>query len=782
MLALLRPRCSLTSIPLRQIRSIRSSPRKIPVYLRRQWTPTLYRPPGTLRLPTETDNSRYAASSDASRTEERIRLRDEKALSVRIKRLDSAQRRSIRNLVRLLHLADERTSPDFSLNTQLWKAYLAATRLTPEISHRIPKRAWDILWNAQHADPYNRKRRLPVLEHDLRSVGVTTAGQRVQYLQDLFLKGEEEEALNSWERDHNQSCNLLRHDYRPEHLEIGAKLHSLAGNTERARQLMEELFNIYPEWNASVMMSVFRAHTSSGLEENYDVAKDIYLKIRGQMGLDTTIETLDACLVGFLEARSLRHAKQVFRDMCKDGYLDTSGNGRKVKEVLKRLNQLYRLGTDISKMTSIALDAISVLPVPFHGHVFSDWMKCAVVEKAPEAAAQILDMMLQRGCAPEAFHFNMLLRALLRTGDTSKILQAENIGWRMVEKARLEAITADRITDGAAQDIARKFNDRDVVNEKSQHVAPPEANITIAVPSASITTFSIIMQHHAKSLQWEHVDYLARQLREAGIAPNTSIMNVIIDSKCRQGRFGEAWMVYKSLTDNSDTQNNLFPDGKTIRSLWKVLRFALSGNIQTTPESSNLPTPRALLAETVHWWKMCRGRYDAERFLQGLAGADHGAIMGLMMHCFSYTRDLPGCLVALHVFRHKFDIFPNDKAFDIMKRQMAWVDMRNESEAVRTQLALNKMNKRNTQSVENLFQHLLEQRMKRMNINSNQELNFSDEELGDISLNLLSELVRAVMKRAYPPATIEAMINVAKDEVGVPDMATGDLNASQVVV
>jgi pentatricopeptide repeat protein len=776
MLALFRPRRLLASVPLRQTRSIRSTPREIPTYLKR-WDPTLHKPPRSPPLPAEANNPQNVVPDDVVRVDKRTwqqkRLRDKKLVHIPFKNRSPDQIHSVRNLIRLLHLTQAGASPDFSLSTQLWNAYCAATKLDSDLSLRIPERAWDVLWNAQNVHGYSRKKRLPRLEHDLSSVGVTTVGQRVQSLEDLFLEGKEEEALKAWEGDHSQPARVLRQDYKPEHLEMGVKLHALAGNTDRARQVMKELFELYPNSSPSIMMSVFRAHTSSGVEEKHDVAKEIYIEMRERMGASFTVETYDACLIGFLEARCLQHAKQVFRDMCKDGHLATSGDAGSVEEVLKRLHLLYRLGTDISKMTSIVLDAISILPVSYHGHIFGSWMKCAVIENAPEAAAQILDMMFQRGFKPEVFHFNLLLRALLRTKETSKILQAENIGWRMVERAKLEVIETDRIPHGPARYIESKLNNNDLAMEGPKHAMAPEAGATMAVPNASVTTFGIIMQHHAKNSQWEHVDYLARQLNEAGLTPNTVIMNVLIDSKCRQGRFSEAWMIYKSLTDNPDAQN-VFPNGKTIRSLWKMLRFALGEQTQTTPEYSSLPTPRALLAETVRWWEMCRSRYDAERFRQGLAAADHGAIMGLMMHCFSYKGDLPGCLVALHVLRHKFDILPNDKTFDIIKRQMAWVDLRNETESVRLQFTLSGAHKRNTQYVEALFQKLLEQRMKSMDVGSDIESSFSHEELGDIGLNLFSELVRAFMKKTYEPATVEAMIDAVKDEVGVPDMKTGD--------
>jgi len=590
----------------------------------------------------------------------------------------------------------------------------------------------------------------------------------VRYLEDLFSTGKEEDALRVWEDDHSRPVPVLRQAHTPEHLEVGVRLHALAGNTDRARQVMKELFEVYPNSNPSIIMSVFRAHTRSETKEKHDVANELYLEMKERMGTDFTLETYDACLVGFIEARCLQHAKQVFRDMCKNGRLSTSGDVQSIGEVLERLHLLYRLGTDISKMTSIILDVISTLPESYHGHVFSSWMQSAVIEKAPEAAAQILDMMFQRGLQSETFHFNMLLRALLRSGESSKILEAENIGWRMVERAKLEAIEADYIPNGPARYIERQFKNNELATGGSQRAVASEASATIAVPRASKSTFGIIMQHHADNLQWEHVDYLARQLKEAGVRPNTLIMNVIIDSRCKQGRFSEAWTTYRSLCDKRGARN-LFPDGRTMRLLWKTLRIALSEQREASSEPSGLPTPRALLAETVRWWDMCRGRHDAERFLQGLAGKDHGAIMGLMMHCFSFVGDLPGSFVAVHVLRHKFKIIPVDKTFDIIQRQMVWKDLRNETDAVRAQWVPSGAHARRTRYVEALFQDLLEQRSKMMNAGNDTESNLSQEELGDIRLNFLAEFVKVFMEGTYEPAIVEAMIDAVKNEVGVPD-------------
>jgi hypothetical protein len=429
---------------------------------------------------------------------------------------------------------------------------------------------------------------------------------------------------------------------------------------------------------------------------------------------------------------------------------------------------LYRLGTDISTMSSIALDAIAILPETYYGHLFGDWMKSAVVQKAPEAAAQILDMMFRQGYTPETYHFNMLLKALIRTKESPNVLKAENIGWGMIDEARKAQKTKLRPTSSH--------------ENTNREAASTTENIQAArrLPVADVTTFALIMNHHAKSLQWEHVDYLSRQLKETSVTPNATIMNVLIDNKTRQGAYTEAWSIYKQLTNppKDGSSTGVFPTGASIRYLWKMLRLALGDH--ATRHDPNLPKPRELLKEMVEWWTLCRGRYDAERFRIGLAAADHGAISRLVLHCFSYTQDLAGSLVTLHVLRHKFNIFPSEEDVVILQRQMAWVDMSRESESSRLQYFHSRSNKHNSERIIKIYQILLRRRLERLNLSQEEVEALTEEQIGDMGLNLLSEFTRVVMKRVYPEDVVEAMIDAARKSVGCPELPTGDMHASEV--
>ncbi|OSS55058.1 hypothetical protein B5807_00856 [Epicoccum nigrum] len=593
------------------------------------------------------------------------------------------------------------------------------------------------------------------------------AGQIAYRAENMFMAGMQVEAFELWTTHLNENATAL------EYLDTGVRLYGLAGYPEMAREVMDDLLQLDPGWDLSVVIVVFRGYTSSLSQEHHDEARKLYRLIKDKMGPIGNLEAYDACIAGFLEAHLLEDAIQVFQDMVRDGALETEKSQSYVEDVLKRLDLMYALATDVSKTTSIAVAAIDVLPVAFHGHIFSDWLKSAITETSPKAAAHILYIMMQRGYEPETEHFNFLLRILFRTKDAENLLKAEKIGWKMIEQARISSVVTDKPPSGSrAHAIVEKLQNGRVLDANSATAVPPAS--TTAVPPASTSTFALMMRHYAVDAQWEHVDYLARQLQDANVEVNSTIMNVLIENKGQRGRFVEAWQIYRSLTNNPDQAETVFPDGQSIRVLWRTLRLALSD-----PENRNspdLPTPRQLLRETFDWWILVRQRPDFDRFMRGLAAADLDAISKLVLHCFSYARDLPGVLVALHFLRDKFDIYATNEHIEIVMRQLAWTVLDHESESVRIQFGLSTNRSKGMKRMLRLYKQTYMRRLRRLGISQQDHLRYSEKEMYDLQLNVLSESIRTVMLAEYGPEEVEEMIQGAATAAGVPFMATGDMN------
>lgn len=750
-------------------RFLTTLPKLIPTYLP-QWDPTRRIP--LKPVPIESRD----VARDGTRKEERAQLcrsQNFELLALNAKprpvNYDNTQR-----LYKFLKLAESNPSLP-GLHLRLWEIYHRLKKRDSEFVYTVPDIVWDLMWKVQdraldHKFKITVNKRLKVLQKDMYGCGrYEPLESRIRYLDGLFMYGHEKQALKEWEEDHQGSNNLSRHDYKPEHLELGAKMFAFYGDLDRSRQIMEELFDLYPTYAPSVIKTVFRAHTSSGLVRHHDLAKKMYKDAKEKMGEAMALEDYDAFFLGFLEVRQLINAKMVFRDMIKGRRLAISTTPAEVERVLERLHKLYLLATDISKMTTIGLQAISVLPEAYHSHVFGQWMRSALVTKAPNAAAQLLDMMFNHGFQPRTNHFNQFLKALMQSEDAPNISNAENIGWRMIEEAR--KATTQRYRRAPASEIISKWT------KKTKTLLPGEETKR-EVAKANVTTFAIMIKHHASKMQWEHVDYLTRRLKETDLQPNADLMDILMDIKCRQGKYSEVWKIYKSLTDVPVGTPGVFPNGISIRCLWKTLRLALEN--PATRDDPGLPRPRELLAETVQWWKLCQARPDADRFLNGLAAEDQGALTTLLIHCFSYTNDMAGSLVSLHVLRKLFGVVLSDKNAEKIQSQAAWVDLSQKSESERANFMHDGTYRKNLEKLGRVYFILLERRNQRLGIRQDDYAMLSDEELDDMALDALSEFIRVVMKRSNSPEMVEAMIDQVKEEAGVPDMSTGDLDAFQV--
>jgi hypothetical protein len=155
--------------------------------------------------------------------------------------------------------------------------------------------------------------------------------------------------------------------------------------------------------------------------------------------------------------------------------------------------------------------------------------------------------------------------------------------------------------------------------------------------------------------------------------------------------------------------------------------------------------------------------------------------MALVMHCFSYTQDLPGSLVALHVLRQKFGIPTTLKASAILRRQMAWIDMTREEHSLNSLDFNSRLNKKSLEHFMKVYTILAHERLARMKMKAEDFAVLPLMQRQDAELNLLSEFIRVILKRSHPEDIVELMISAATRSMGVPGLSTGDMDASEVI-
>ncbi|KAF2204633.1 hypothetical protein GQ43DRAFT_387584 [Delitschia confertaspora ATCC 74209] len=602
-----------------------------------------------------------------------------------------------------------------------------------------------------------------------------TLTEHVTAVKCLSTLGKKKQALQLWHdrisiTDTGDSGPMaIKHVLNVKHLAIGALLHAECGNTERAYQLATELYDRVPQYHPRLMMTIFNIHMRfKGTQNHQELAHKIYISSKGLLGTAATGADHFAWLNSFLRCRYLEDATDVFKAMVQTGHLAGGYSSFHVRRVLKTLQLLCGLGKDFEDVTKVVLAALSVLPTPYHLHVFHQWMVLATIGRTPESALRILELMAKRGVQPHTSHLNLLLKALRRSSNTAHVVKAEDIGWRMVEEHNEQS--------AMRYDIALPLLQRETMENNAMIATGPMGIGAVEkpkIPPADSDTFAILLQHHTKEKQWEHVNYLMRRLETVHIRPTSALMNILLVIARWNGDYDGVFRLFRAWTDESKELSISVTDGACWRHLWATLRYAGIDNY----EGKELPTPRQLLAKCVEWWELVRNQpgFGTERFRLGLGGR---AIQKMIMHCFNNANDLPGQVVALHIMRKMFGFFPLEEAYDLMRYQIIKNGL--STPTVRPTHVHAKAWERNKQRIDRVYHVLMQRRFRRMRLTGDDYAGFSNAQVADLNLNLLSEFARVILKRQCSPQEVEVMIDNAKREIGVPDLKTGDLDAFSV--
>ncbi|OCL14800.1 hypothetical protein AOQ84DRAFT_280290 [Glonium stellatum] len=672
----------------------------------------------------------------------RDRRRHAEPIKANIRAKGAGQKKWLNGFNRSL-IAASKDKNSVSNRIKLWRMYSHVKSNIPNILSALPDRAWDLLWDTQSipssTNPNCRNHQRQLIE-DMNSVGrISALGQRLADLETTYISGKKQDALRRWEEEHKRTFGATQDGYKGEHLELGVRMHALSRNIDRARHIMEELFAAYPTWDPRVMIAVLQAHTKFQDGGNRDRAWALYIRLKTLLASKMTLADYDACFVAFLECQQIDYATAIFRDMVLAGHLAKRDIPGHDVQLTGRLRAMYLLSNSVGEVNKVALTAISVLPQRYHSSIFRHWMKMIVSKNAVESAAQVIELMFERGLESRTSHFDLLLAALFRIKKPAPVQKAESIGWQMID-AKLDQASAH------------------------ENRPPMPFFLKRSIPRASSNTFALLIRHHTDQWQWDHVRQLQGMLTELETPPNCALMNSLMYVDLRRGKYEEVWVRYQAMTHPPPGYKPLFPNGATYHYLWKTLRLAL-GDHQTWAFES-LPSPRDMMAQMLEWSRQIGRKPTLERSLIGLTGPRR-EIVSLIMHCFCHTEDLSGALVAIHAMKSRFRIFPTYRTAGILFKHMA-----NNHTGVF---------KDNVLKLEQIYKVILQRRLNKMNQDGSLTSRMTEEQSRELSLDLLSEFIRVIMVRQCPAEEVEALIDKAKKEMGVPDLSTGDLDSFDVV-
>ncbi|KAB2571323.1 hypothetical protein BFW01_g4333 [Lasiodiplodia theobromae] len=686
----------------------------------------------------------------------------------------------------------------------LWRLYTKLHLTSPDFLRALSSKVWDILWRTQSlrtmAEPKVVAHLTQLAEHMQTAGHKATFEQRLVHIETLFGQGAREAALEKWDQGYQSGT---QDSCRPDYLELGVRMHAVAGNVMRAQELLVDLFASHPTLNPRLILYVFDAHLqkSSNGTSHVKQAWALYLHLQHLLGDDMAVKDYERCYAAFLRYGHREHALAVFRDMMAADELRGPGGYKANASVLKGFNDLTAVLHGADQLNQIFLSGLSSLPKTHQNKFFyAKWIDRLVSAGDVDAAAQVLELMFERDVQPRARHLNTLIRGWIQTRDPSNLQKAETLALQMVVQ-RINLV--QRRNSPAQHRVSERLKPRQ------------KLFLRRTLPPATSETFASLRQI---CLQRGDEQTLASiqtwQIVHAELSTTTGALNTQLSFYLQRGHLREVWRTFKRdvLSRPSQKIKPANPDIGTFALLWeashfKQRTFGRSSPYQPRSSHTSFPPPSIILRHTLTWLSTLSAR-NPSAHASTLAELSRSRIPNRIIATYTAWNDLTGALVALHVLRHNFrQPAPTQYATNLLARTLARLgfpsaDIRSRTPARRRQLNTSAGLHYNLDKILRALHALLQRRFsassssapssqqnaetRRAGENVNKEKPEADDDPNrnnaTILLNALSELTRAVLLRqGIPPAKIEARVGGLKRSLGVdPAMPTGDKTAWEV--
>jgi len=671
------------------------------------------------------------------------------------------------------------TPEDEKIMKELWKWYLRACRNVPGFKSSITPSAWKLLWQSQSefiSTNLNKEENLLELARNMEELGLTLAPeQQEQKIEALIVSGREEEAISMWRKEYsatNQSDKA--------NLEQGVKLFAACGEIREAVRVLRKYEQNVSDHDPRIAQPLIQAGIQTG---NDHMAFALYLKLRDQLGDKMQMTDYDVVMASFLSHDRKDLALAVFRDMMLRGSQTIEKRRKTIEEeqklstrLMDRIGVMQRESTTRQELNRVSLQVLTRLPVQWQNKFFfASWMKKLIGMGDVEGATKVVELMYQRGIAPDATHLNGLIGGYFRSGTREHIERGESIAWSMIRK-RIEQSSEREdhpIYTHKVLDDFTQFQD-----EASEAHSIP-LDLSRPVPNATLETFNVLGTHYMTKKQWSYLQHLYYMMKPADIKMSSFFMNEMLFMRLYTNGPGRTW------ADFLEYSKTTKPDIETFDCLWQAQQD--STGKPTYPTSStmtsheiSLPPPRSLFSTMLAWLTtLPSSTSDALVLTPEL----YARILTTLVN----SNDFPGSIVAIHAIFTHFSTPPNEDTRSILVTGLSNIyeshvgqirtGGRNRA-GTRRQVA---MNANRQTAIMKIAEVIALRRQSQLARSGRDEggLDMTDEERSRETLNLLSELMRTVLIRVLnnDRDEVERRIDVAKKEMGCVGLETGDVDA-----
>ncbi|KAK3996821.1 hypothetical protein QBC44DRAFT_316630 [Cladorrhinum sp. PSN332] len=413
-----------------------------------------------------------------------------------------------------------------------WKYYSAARNALSSSWKSVPLEVWNFLWmvlSSEQTDNPNRMHHVYVLSKDMQAAGIVLKdSQQLLAIEAMFIEGWQAEAIEAWKKA-VVTLGSKQETFKP-YYELGVRMLSLHGDTERAQRAAQMLLRSSHPSNPRILIPIIRALAAKepALEEAWETYRDMQTLLGDTM----TIEDYDEVVNIFLSVSSVEYALQTFVDMMFSRAIDIRGKTR--------------------------------LPVAVGNHFFTGkWLKRLIGAGDLDGAYKAVVFLQGKGVVSSPIQLNGLIGALLRTGTVQHAEMAEKLAWSMIQ-ARLDYVHL-RQREALIQAPVHIY-DPDPYTSKAEEEGEQEFEFK-SLTRATAETFSLLAENYCSRRLHNRLVTLFRVLQEAEIGATGFMMNQLIRSYSQTGKAEEAIGLYRTMTQEQGIQS----DGHTFLSLFNLL-------------------------------------------------------------------------------------------------------------------------------------------------------------------------------------------------------------------
>lgn len=552
----------------------------------------------------------------------------------------------------------ENGEPDEDTPKNLWRYYERSKIYLPSVVDLLPDEAWKLLWLSQSEESPNnpfRAAHLKTLSEDMAKSGkILTQEQRFARLEGLFWEGKRDEALLQWEE------GLKKGDAgSADYLELGVRMYAYDQNLTRAEELVDVLFKLHKNYDPRILLQVISACIGQSTKDGYERAFKLYQRLREVLTTDIKMEDFDAISLDFLRFGQKDYALAVFRDMMTIGEQRKSASG--IRSALSRLGHFMSSSSDPKEVNALGLESLKYLPRQFQNKWFyASWMRKLIAMGQNEPAAQVMELMYERGIRPDAMHVNGLINSWLRTSSRPSHRTAERLAWAMIQE-RLNFVAARRKElHSSLYSPGRSIHDIEPTLQSSdQKPIIPNLDRSCRVPPATIETFSLMVQWYLRRSIFGNVSHLRNLLVAAELPMNSFFMNHLLYAELRHRSYRTVWSRFQAMT-----AEGVRPDIETFTCLWDCMKQHVDPAVNRDPRG--FPRPRELLRIMRTWFDALKGQQRRD----ALSDLDVDGYNDVI-RSFCLSRDPAGSFAALLALRDMFAMYPGERTMRMLVMQIA---------------------------------------------------------------------------------------------------------------